>query len=92
MGSANVDRNSSKTYNLTWSGFSSSLTTTAQNLRINDDLTDITISAGGKIFTAHKLVLSAASPLLKELLRVMRHSLKYFISFKVMLNLRIIIM
>lgn len=62
--------NSCKVYSLTWSEYGSSLTAAAQNLRNVEDLTDVTISAGGKIFPAHKLVLSAASPLLMELLKV----------------------
>lgn len=60
-----------KVYSLTWSEFSSSLTATAKNLRNLEGLTDVTVSAGGKIFPAHKLVLSSASPLLMELLKVM---------------------
>lgn len=59
-----------KVYSLTWSEFGSSLTSAVRNLRNLEDLTDVTVSAGGKIFPAHKLILSAASPLLMELLKV----------------------
>lgn len=57
-------------YSLSWGEFSTSLSSTVQLLRGHGDLVDVTLTAGGKIFPAHKLVLGAASPLLMELLKV----------------------
>ncbi|KAL1124593.1 hypothetical protein AAG570_001217 [Ranatra chinensis] len=56
-------------YSLSWGDFGTSLSSTVQILRGHGDLVDVTLAAGGKIFPAHKLVLSAASPLLMELLK-----------------------
>lgn len=56
-------------YSLSWGDFGSSLASTFQILRGQGELVDVTLSAGGRIFPAHKLVLSAASPLLMELLK-----------------------
>lgn len=56
-------------YNLTWGEFSHTLSSTLQTLRCHGDLVDVTLTAGGKIFPAHKLVLGAASPLFMELLK-----------------------
>ncbi|XP_065214138.1 transcription activator GAGA-like isoform X2 [Planococcus citri] len=64
-----VDLNASKIYSLSWSEFSTSLSVAAQNLRHKEDFVDVTVSAGGKHFPAHKLILSAASPLLTDLLK-----------------------
>lgn len=57
-------------YSLSWGEFGTSLTSTVQVLRGHGELVDVTLAAGGRIFPAHKLVLSAASPLLMELLKV----------------------
>uniref|UniRef100_A0A1B6EF13 BTB domain-containing protein n=1 Tax=Clastoptera arizonana TaxID=38151 RepID=A0A1B6EF13_9HEMI len=56
-------------YSLSWGEFGNSLSSTVQVLRGHGDLVDVTLAAGGRIFPAHKLVLSAASPLLLELLK-----------------------
>ncbi|KAK7590076.1 hypothetical protein V9T40_001689 [Parthenolecanium corni] len=64
-----INGSSCKLYSLTWSEFGTSLASAVRNLRNLEDLTDVTVSAGGKIFPAHKLILSAASPLLMELLK-----------------------
>ncbi|XP_065226297.1 transcription activator GAGA-like isoform X2 [Planococcus citri] len=64
-----VDLNASNVYSLSWSEFSTSLSVAAQNLRHKEDFVDVTVSAGGKNFPAHKLILSAASPLLTDLLK-----------------------
>lgn len=61
---------SQQLYNLSWGEFGSSLTSTVKTLRDQDEMVDVTLTAGGKIFSAHKLVLCAASPLLKDLLKV----------------------
>ncbi|XP_018902533.1 uncharacterized protein [Bemisia tabaci] len=60
---------SNQMYSLSWGDFGSSLASTFQILRGQGELVDVTLSAGGRIFPAHKLVLSAASPLLMELLK-----------------------
>lgn len=65
-----TDLSACKIYSLSWSEFSSSLSVAAQNLRNKADFVDVTVSAGGKNFPAHKLVLGAASPLLMDLLKV----------------------
>lgn len=62
-------------YSLSWGDFGSSLASTFQILRGQGELVDVTLSAGGRIFPAHKLVLSAASPLLMELLKVYDYEL-----------------
>ncbi|RZF41017.1 hypothetical protein LSTR_LSTR002649 [Laodelphax striatellus] len=59
MGSAKV---------LAWGEFSSSLASTVQALHVHEELVDVTLAADGRSFPAHKLVLSAASPLLMLLL------------------------
>lgn len=57
-------------YSLCWGEFSQSLVAAVQFLRCHNDLTDVTLAAGGRSFRAHKIVLSAASPFLLELLKV----------------------
>ena len=61
---------STKQYNLEWSEFDSSLKSAVKGLRSRGDLVDVTLVAGGKTFPAHKIVLSAASTLFLELLKV----------------------
>ncbi|XP_059486060.1 transcription factor GAGA [Neocloeon triangulifer] len=63
-----VDPNN-QLYNLTWGDFSSSLASSIQQFRTQGDLVDVTLSAGGRSFPAHKIVLSAASPFLLDLLK-----------------------
>lgn len=41
-----------------------------QLLRCHGDLVDVTLAAGGRSFSAHKIVLCAASPYLLDLLKV----------------------
>jgi hypothetical protein len=65
-------------YNLTWGDFSSCLATSVQQFRSQGNLVDVTLSAGGRSFPAHKIVLSAASPFLLDLLKV-RTQLKFII-------------
>ncbi|KAG8276235.1 hypothetical protein J6590_069924 [Homalodisca vitripennis] len=60
---------SQQLYSLSWGEFGTSLTSTVQVLRGHGEMVDVTLVAGGRIFPAHKLVLSAASPLLMELLK-----------------------
>jgi hypothetical protein len=60
----------SQLYSLTWGEFGTSLVSAVQLLRCHGDLVDVTIAAGGRSFPAHKIVLSAASPFLLDLLKV----------------------
>ena len=61
---------STELYNLGWSEFDSSLKSAVKGLRSRGDFVDVTLAAGGRLFPAHKLVLSAASTLFLELLKV----------------------
>ncbi|XP_051174520.1 transcription factor GAGA-like isoform X2 [Leptopilina boulardi] len=60
---------SGQLYSLSWGEFGSSLTSAVQILRGHGDLVDVTLAAGGRSFQAHKIVLSAASPFLLDLLK-----------------------
>ncbi|KAF4521795.1 GAGA Associated Factor [Ephemera danica] len=60
---------SSQLYSLTWGEFGTSLVSAVQLLRSHNDLVDVTLAAGGRSFPAHKIVLSAASPFLLDLLK-----------------------
>ncbi|CAB0030781.1 unnamed protein product [Trichogramma brassicae] len=64
MGSTNQ-----QLYSLHWNDYGSSLTSAVQHLRGHGDLVDVTLTAGGRHFPAHKIVLSAASPFLLEILK-----------------------
>ncbi|XP_014222906.1 transcription factor Ken 2-like isoform X2 [Trichogramma pretiosum] len=64
MGSTNQ-----QLYSLHWNDYGSSLTSAVQHLRGHGDLVDVTLTAGGQHFPAHKIVLSAASPFLLEILK-----------------------
>lgn len=61
---------SAQLFSLQWNEFSASLASAVQVLRGHGDLVDVTLTAGGKSFPAHKIVLSAASPFLLEVLKV----------------------
>ncbi|XP_034233645.1 transcription factor GAGA-like [Thrips palmi] len=61
---------SAQQYSLGWSDFDSSLKHAVKGLRTRGDLVDVTLSAGGRTFLAHKVVLSAASSLFLDLLKV----------------------
>ncbi|XP_046399165.1 uncharacterized protein LOC124165723 isoform X2 [Ischnura elegans] len=54
---------------LAWGEFGTSLVSTVQLLRCHGDLVDVTLAAGGRSFPAHKIVLSAASPFLLDLIK-----------------------
>lgn len=62
--------NSKQLYSLSWGEFGSSLASAVQLLRGHGDLVDVTLAAEGRSFSAHKIVLSAASPFLLEILKV----------------------
>jgi len=73
---------SAQLYNLGWSNFEQSLKQTVAGLRSHGDLFDVTLAADGKTFPAHKLVLSASSPLLLDLLKVRKYQIIFLIEKK----------
>ena len=56
-------------YHLKWNDYHSSLTKCFRDLRTNDEMLDVAIIADGRTFKAHKLVLSACSPVFKAMLK-----------------------
>ena len=56
-------------YHLKWNDFNSSLTKCFRDLRDNCEMLDVSIISNGKTFKAHKLVLSACSPIFKNMLQ-----------------------
>lgn len=56
-------------YHLRWNDYHSSLTQCFRDLRDNDEMLDVTIMSDGRTFRAHKLVLSACSPMFKAMLK-----------------------
>jgi len=59
-------------YHLRWNDYHSSLTKCFRDLRDNDEMLDVTIISDGRTFKAHKLVLSACSPMFKGMLKKAR--------------------
>ncbi|XP_046385468.1 protein bric-a-brac 2-like isoform X2 [Ischnura elegans] len=57
---------------LRWNNFQSSLLASLPQLLDADDLTDVTLSAGGRNIRAHRVVLSACSQYFKDLFREMQ--------------------
>ena len=55
---------------LRWHNYQSSLLASLPQLLDGDDLTDVTLSAGGRNLRAHRVVLSACSQYFKELFKV----------------------
>ena len=56
-------------YHLKWNDYNSSLTKCFRDLRDNDEMLDVTLVSQGQTFKAHKLVLSACSPIFKSMLK-----------------------
>ena len=56
-------------YHLKWNDYHSSLTKCFRDLRDNHEMLDVTIISDGRTFKAHKLVLSACSPIFKAMLK-----------------------
>ena len=57
-----------------WSYFESYISESFQNLRQEEDLFDVTLVCNdGKQLDAHKLILSACSPLLRQMLSKSKH-------------------
>ena len=59
-------------YHLRWNDYHSSLTKCFRDLRDNDEMLDVNIISDGRTFKAHKLVLSACSPMFKTMLKKAR--------------------
>jgi BTB/POZ domain len=55
---------------LRWNNFQNSLLASLPQLLDTNDLTDVTLCAGGKSIRAHRVVLSACSQYFKQLFRV----------------------
>lgn len=55
---------------LRWNNFQANITSQFENLRDEEDFTDVTIACEGQQLQAHKIILSACSPLFKELFKV----------------------
>ena len=56
-------------YNLMWGDFTSNLSMTVKDLRNEKDFLDVSIACEDEIIEAHKVILSAASPFFKNILR-----------------------
>ncbi|XP_070494787.1 uncharacterized protein DDB_G0283357-like [Chironomus tepperi] len=54
-------------YLLSWRGFHGNMCKGFHNLQRDGQMVDVTIAAGGKIFKAHKLVLSVCSPYFQKI-------------------------
>lgn len=64
----------SQQFCLRWHNYQTSLLATLPQLLDGEDLTDVTLSAGGRHMKAHKVVLSACSHYFKQLFKVSRSS------------------
>ena len=56
-------------YHLKWNDYNSSLNKCFRDLRDNEEMLDVTLISQGQTFKAHKLVLSACSPVFKSMLK-----------------------
>ena len=55
---------------LKWNNFGSIVTSSFQSLLVGNELVDVTLSAEGQQFQAHRLILAACSPYFRDLLKV----------------------
>ena len=60
---------STEQYCLRWNDFQANITTAFKDIRDDEDLLDVTLVSDGQTVRAHKLVLSACSPLFKTMLK-----------------------
>ena len=60
-------------YHLKWNDYNCSLTKCFRDLRENEEMLDVSLVAEGQTFRAHKLVLSACSPVFKSMLKRPSH-------------------
>ena len=58
---------------LKWNGFQGLLQTSIQQLKNDDDFTDVTLACEDQSIKAHKVILSACSPVFKKLLKAHPH-------------------
>lgn len=63
----------SEQYCLKWNGFESNITSSFSEIRDDEDFLDVTLVTGGQTIRAHKLVLSACSPLFRSMLKKNTH-------------------
>ncbi|XP_059088640.1 protein abrupt-like isoform X1 [Tigriopus californicus] len=63
----------SEQYCLKWNGFESNITSSFSDIRDDEDFLDVTLVTGGQTIRAHKLVLSACSPLFRSMLKKNTH-------------------
>jgi len=61
-------------YNLMWGDFTSNLSMTVKDLRNESDFLDVSIACEDEVIEAHKVILSAASPFFKNILRKNKHA------------------
>ncbi|KAL1122955.1 hypothetical protein AAG570_003280 [Ranatra chinensis] len=69
MGSSSSD-SSQQQFCLRWHNYQTSLLATLPQLLDGEDLTDVTLCAGGRTIKAHRIVLSACSQYFKQLFRL----------------------
>ena len=60
-------------YCLRWNDFQSNIMGAFSDIRDEEDFLDVTLVSDGQIVRAHKLVLSACSPLFKSMLKKNMH-------------------
>lgn len=61
---------SEEQYSLKWNDYQTNLTNGFQHLLEEEIMLDVSLSAGGKLIQAHKLILSICSPYFKGLFQV----------------------
>jgi hypothetical protein len=61
---------SAQQFSLRWNNYSTHITNALDDLRAEDELTDVTLCAEGNKIRAHKLLLSACSTFFRETFRV----------------------
>jgi len=64
-------------YNLMWGDFTSNLSLTVKDLRNDADFLDVSIACEDDTIDAHKVILSAASPFFRNILRKNKHPHPY---------------
>lgn len=57
-------------YCLKWNNYQSNIVQALSNLKVDEDLVDVTLSCEGKTIKAHKVILSACSDYFKDVFRV----------------------
>merc|ERR1712129_388346 len=75
MGQSMMSSEGGETYNLVWKDFQPQLGRALEDLRHAGDFTDVTLVAGdGQQAQAHRIILAASSPVLRNLLGSSRPS------------------